>query len=116
MPFESIAADYFDFAGRHYLVIVDRLSGWIEVMKAPVGSVQAGAKGLCEWLRQYMARFGVPVILSSDGGPEFVAKETQDFFKRWGIRHRLSSAYYAQSNGRAEVSVKAMKRLIHVQL
>ena len=113
MPFESIAADYFDFAGRHYLVIVDRLSGWIEVMKAPVGTVQSGAKGLCEWLRQYMARFGVPVVISSDGGPEFVAKETQNFMKRWGIKHRLSSAYLAQSNGRAEASVKAMKRLIH---
>ena len=31
MPFESIAADYFDFGGRHYLGIVDRLSNWIEV-------------------------------------------------------------------------------------
>ena len=113
MPFESIATDYFAFEGRHYLVIVDRLSGWIEVMRAPVGSVQSGSKGLCEWFRQYMARFGVPVTVSSDGGPEYVAKETQDFFKRWGIKHRLSSAYFAQSNGRAEVSVKAMKRLIH---
>ena len=72
MPFESIATDYFDFEGRHYLVIVDRLSGWIEVMRAPVGSVQSGAKGLCEWFRQYMARFGVPVVVSSDGGPEYI--------------------------------------------
>ena len=112
MPFESIAADYFDFAGRHYLVIVDRLSNWIEVLKAPVGSVQSGAKGLCSWLRDYFARFGVPVSISSDNGPEFVAKETQDFLKRWGVKHRLSSAYFAKSNGRAEVTVKVMKRLI----
>ena len=35
MPFESIAVDYFDYTGVHYLVVVDRLSNWIEVMKTP---------------------------------------------------------------------------------
>ena len=64
-------------------------------------------------LRELFACFGVPVRLSSDGMPEFVTKETQEFFKRWGIKHRLSSAYFLRSNGRAEVSVKAAKRILH---
>ena len=55
---------------------------------------------------------GVPLELSSDGGPEFVANETQDFLRRWGVHHRLSSAYHPQSNGRAEIAVKSMKRLL----
>ena len=67
---------------------------------------------MCGWLQDYFARFGVPVSMSSDGAPELVARETQDFFKRWGVKHRLSPAYLAQRNGRAEVTVKAMKRLI----
>ena len=33
-PFESIAADYFDLHGVHYLVTVDRLSGWLDVTRA----------------------------------------------------------------------------------
>ena len=48
----------------------------------------------------------------SDGGLEFVAEETNDFFRRWGVRHKLSSAYFPQSNGRAEVAVKSTKRLL----
>ena len=32
--------------------------------------------------------------------------------KVWGIKHRQSSAYNPQSNGRAEVGVKSMKRLL----
>ena len=32
--------------------------------------------------------------------------------KRWGTKHRLSSAYFPQSNGRAELAVKATKRLL----
>jgi len=38
--------------------------------------------------------------------------ETEDFFTRWGIKHRISSAYFPQSNGRAELAVKATKRLL----
>jgi hypothetical protein len=50
--------------------------------------------------------------MSSDGGPEFKAKLTDDFCKRWGIRHRKSSAYFHSSNGRAELAVKSTKRLL----
>ena len=59
------------------------------------------------------ARFGVLSRLSSDGGPELVAKETQDFFKWRGVIHRLLSVYFPSSNGRAEVSIKAAKRMLH---
>ena len=36
----------------------------------------------------------------------------QEFLKRWGVSHRLSSAYHPRSNGWAEVAVKSMKRLL----
>ena len=110
MPFESIAADYFDFAGSHYLVVVDRLSNWVEVMRTPPASELSGAKGLLRLLRELFARYGVPEKLSSDGAPEFTANETKKFFKNWGVNHRISSAYFAMSNGRAEVAVKAKKK------
>ena len=111
-PFEKVFADYFDFAGHHYLIVGDRLSGWPEVYSTPKGSGQAGSKGLIACLRTFFATFGVPEELSSDGGPEFVANETQTFLARWGVAHRKSSAYHPQSNGRAEVAVKSAKRLL----
>ena len=55
MPFESIAIDYFDYAGTHYLVVVDRLSNWIEVMKTPPASAYSGSKGLIMLLRELFA-------------------------------------------------------------
>lgn len=50
--------------------------------------------------------------LSSDQGRGFIADETQDFFLRWGIKHRDSAAYHPQSNGRAEFAVKSTERLL----
>ena len=111
-PFQMIFADYFQLRGNHYLVIGDRLSGWSEILQMRKNQGSSGAKGLCEALRRIFATFGVPEEISSDGGPEFVAMETMDFLTRWGIRHRLSSAYLPQSNGRAEVAVKVAKRLL----
>ena len=59
-----------------------------------------------------MITFGVPIEISGDGGPEFIAGETDAFFKRWGIRHRLPSVSLPSSNGRAELAVKTAKRLL----
>ncbi len=67
-------------------------------------------------LRQWFGTFGVPRELSSDGGPEFTAGSTSDFLKSWGVAHRISSAYNPSSNGRAEVAVKAVKRLMRDNL
>ena len=111
-PFEAISCDYFDYKGMHYFVAADRLSGWTEQERIHVGTNESGSCGLCNALRRLFARFGVPVEISCDGGPEFVAKESTDFYTRLGVRHRLSSAYFPQSNGRAEVAVKLTKRLL----
>jgi len=77
-----------------------------------VGSETAGSRGLCDALRRVFATFGIPDDLSSDGGPEFIAGETEDLLKRWGVNHTISSAYFPQSNGRAEVAVRITKRLL----
>ncbi|MEL6804796.1 MAG: transposase family protein, partial [Bacteroidota bacterium] len=105
-------ADFFDFAGHHYLVLGDRFSGWSEIYSTPTGTQRSGANGLLRCLRSFFMTFGVPEEISSDGGPEFTAHTTTQFLSRWDVRHRISSAHYAQSNGRAEVAVKAAKRLL----
>ena len=115
-PFEQVFADFFEFAGRHYLVVGDRLSGWTEIYSTPSGSQYSGAKGLVRCLRSFFMTFGVPEEVSSDGGPEFVATTTQEFLSTWHVRHRISSAYCPWSNGRAEVAVKAAKRLLRTNV
>ena len=112
-PLEAVFADFFDYDGRHYLVVGDRLSGWVEVLSSTAGTNLGGSSGLVRHLRSFFATFGVPEELSSDGRPEFIIGETENFLRLWGVRHRLSSAgLFPQSNGRAEVAVKTAKRLL----
>ena len=111
-PFECIVADYFESHGHNYLVVADRLSGWVEIFESRSGSSTSSAKVLIAHLRSFFRVFGVPEELASDGGPQFKAAVTEEFLAKWNIHHRLSSAYFPQSNGRAEVAVKTAKRLL----
>ena len=47
-----------------------------------------------------------------DGGLSFQTHEYNIFLRSWNIDRRLSSAYYPQSNGRAEAAVKSAKRIL----
>ena len=84
MPFEAIAADYFELGGHYYLLTVDRFSNWPEVKQVKKSNNNVGAQGLIKALKALFAGFGVPSELSSDGGPEFKAHELDDFLSRWG--------------------------------
>ena len=54
--------------------------------------------------------------VSSDGGPKLTSSATKEFLKTWNFTHRISSAYYPISNGRAKVAVKQAKRLLRSNL
>ncbi|XP_068198886.1 uncharacterized protein [Antennarius striatus] len=111
-PFEAVFAYFFDYGGRHYLVVGDCLSGWVEVLCSTAGTDMGGSAGLVHHLRSFFGSFGIPEELSSDGGPEFMAGQTQDFLRLWNVEYRVSSVAFPQSNGRAEVAVKTAKRLL----
>lgn len=111
-PFEAIYADYGQLEGHHYLIIFDHFSNWPEIVQISPSARNQGSAGLIRALQRLFATFGVPNKLSSDGGPEFKSSETMEFLRRWGVQHRMSSANHPRSNGRAEVAVKSMKRLL----
>ena len=82
----------------------------------PTGTSCSGASGLIACLRKLFQTFGVPEELSSDGGLEFTADSTQKFLRTWNVVHRVSSAYHPKSNGKAEVAVKSVKRLMRANV
>jgi|GEM_PF-5207254 len=108
LPFQQTVTDLFEKSGHHYLVYADRYFGWVEI--AHITTTDAKRVTNCLW--RWFCTYGVPEELSSDGDPPFNSDDYERFTDNWGVRRRLSSAYFPQSNGRAEAAVKTAKRFM----
>ena len=106
-PMEQVRVDLFEALGLHWLVMVDRFSGFPFLHRLRSLDSSAVTVQLDKWFLV----FGTPELLRSDGGPQFRTAFGQ-FCLSKGIEWELSSPYNSQSNGLAKSAVKAMKRLV----
>ena len=109
-PFEMTVADYFNLKGIIYLVYADRYTGLVTIAKCPTH--KNDGNHLKMELRTLFSIYGAPSEMASDGGQPFASYNVQQFLNDWDVKWRKSSAYYPQSNGRAELAVKTAKRIL----
>ena len=89
-----------DRKGRQYLLTaVDHLTGWAEAI--PIASKKAQTVQEA-FMDNIVARYGIPTILISDRGGEFVNASFEKWLKDFGVEHHLTSPYHPQSNGMTE--------------
>jgi hypothetical protein len=95
--------------GQYLLIGVDAYSNWIEAVslgeKCTSTVVVAG-------LEEWFSRLGLPKVLVSDNGSQFVSVEIEAWLARNGITHLRSPRYHPQSNGPAERAVRRVKELL----
>ncbi|XP_031348378.1 uncharacterized protein K02A2.6-like [Photinus pyralis] len=60
--------------------------------------------------REIFSRFGIPRVLVSDNGRNFVSYAFESFLKQNGIKHSLSAPYHPATNGLAERYVQTLKQ------
>jgi hypothetical protein len=106
-PWQRIHIDYLELAGQHFLLVVDSYSKWLEVFV--MDSTTASATIIA--LRSLFSRFGLPVEVVSDNGPQFIAQEFKDFLARNAVKHTLCPPYHPSSNGLAERHVQTFKHM-----
>ena len=88
--------------GVDFLVIVVVHSKWPEIL--PMKSTTANAT--VSAVRDVFARFGLPVNVVTDNGPQFTSAEFTEFLKRNGVKHIRVAPYHPASNGAAERMVE----------
>ncbi|XP_065219763.1 uncharacterized protein K02A2.6-like [Planococcus citri] len=108
-PWRRIHVDIGQLKNDYFLIIVDAYSKWIEVyvLRNTDSDIIIKCFGDC------FARFGVPEVLVSDNGPQFVSADTELYLKTNGILHLTSPAYFPASNGLAERAVQTVKKGLH---
>ena len=95
--------------GIDHLVVGDFYSKMIFVRCLPSG--QSNANKVISLLKMF-SEHGIPEVLCSDNGLQYVSVQFADFCTAWGISHETSSLHYPQSNGFAEACVKSAKHAL----
>ena len=68
---------------------------------------------MIKFLKQCIfSRFGVPRALISDGGSHFCNKMLESVLIKYGVHHKITTAYHPQGNGLAEVSNREIKSIL----
>ena len=92
---------------RHYLVLVDYYSKYIEVTKLN----DLTSQDTIEALKEHFSRHGIPAKLVTDCGVQYTSKEFETFARSYNFEHVLVSPKHPRANGEAEAAVKTVKSL-----
>ncbi len=96
------------FTKRFAITVIDYHSRWPEVHFCSNVTSQVVIK----FLTELFARWGIPEVLVSDNGVQFVSGEFESFLRSCDIKHIKSSLYYPQSNGLVERFNSSVKQAV----
>nr|GFA53346.1 hypothetical protein [Tanacetum cinerariifolium] len=116
---DSSASWFTDFANYHacnfivkgnkyILVAIDYLSKWVEAKALPTND----ARVVCNFLKSLFARFGSPRAIISDRGTHIYNDQFAKVMLKYGVTHRLPTAYHPQTSRKVEVSKRGLKRIL----
>nr|GEY38005.1 reverse transcriptase domain-containing protein [Tanacetum cinerariifolium] len=93
---------------KYILVAVDYLSKWVEAKALPTNN----ARVVCKFLKSLFARFGTPRAIISDRDMHFSNDQFAKVMLKYGVTHRLATAYHPQTSRQVEVSNCGLKRIL----
>ncbi|GJS14393.1 reverse transcriptase domain-containing protein [Tanacetum coccineum] len=93
---------------KYILVAVDYFSKWVEEKALPTNDARVVVKNL----KSLFARFGTPRAIISDRGTHFCNDQLAKVMLKYGVTHRLSTAYHPQTSGQVEVLNRGLKRIL----
>ena len=108
LPFQKVGTDLFEWSNKTYLLVDDYFSRFIEIAKLPTMT----AAEVINHTKSIFARHGIPEVVISNNGPQYVSAAYAQFAHDYGFSHFTSSPLYPQGNGEAERAVKTIKELL----
>ena len=85
------------------------MSKWVEAIPTRTNDHKVVLKFIKEHI---FSRFGVPLAIISDGGHHFCHRSFENLLKKYGVTHKVSTAYQPQTNGQAELGNREIKHIL----
>ena len=98
------------YCGYLYILLaVDYVSKWVEDIPIRTNDHKVVLKFLKEHIFSY---FGMPRAIISDGRLHFCNRLFENLVKKYGVTHKVSTAYNPQTNSQAELANKEIKHIL----
>ncbi|XP_057491373.1 uncharacterized protein LOC130777106 [Actinidia eriantha] len=97
------------FGYLYILLAVDYVSKWVEAIPTRTDDHKVVLKFLKE---NIFSRFGMPRAMISDQGTHFCNKPFESLMAKYGVTHKVSTAYHPQTNGQAELANREIKSIL----
>ncbi|KAB0792847.1 hypothetical protein PPYR_14806, partial [Photinus pyralis] len=108
-PWKKLGIDLYELYSETYLIVVDYYSKYPEICSL---NHDLTAKNVINKLKSIFARHGIPYLVVSDSGSQFISKEFQTFANEWNFKSIIASPHHQQSNGLAERTIQSLKKMI----
>jgi len=108
VPTQRFSHIHVDFVGpltvskegfRYLFTIIDRSSRWLEAIPLTSMETDTCVEAL---ISSWIARFGIPAIITSDQGSQFTSMIWAATCQQLGVKHITTTAYHSQSNSMVE--------------
>ncbi|CAN6562554.1 unnamed protein product [Malus baccata var. baccata] len=94
-------------------VVADHLSRLVrEEESLPISETFPDEQLLSIEISSRLSRFGMPRVFISDGGSHFCNRTIEALFKKYNVKHKVSTPYHPQTSGQAEVSNREIKQIL----
>nr|GEX08526.1 reverse transcriptase domain-containing protein [Tanacetum cinerariifolium] len=92
---------------KYILVVVDYLLKWFEAKALPTND----ARVVVKFLKSLFSQFRTLKAIIRDRGTHFCNDQFSKVMLKYGVTHRLSTAYHPQTSGQVEVTNRGLKRI-----
>ena len=93
---------------NRFILAVDVLSGYTMAFPVTMSGL-TGAKAAKKIFTEWVKLFGIPSLVTTDNGPQFVGTLWKNIWSLLGVRRAYAHAYHHQANGKAERTGKEFK-------
>ena len=97
------------FGYQYIIVVVDYVSKWVEAVACRSNDNRTVIKFLKE---NVLSQFGTPHAIISDQDTHFCNRSFEALMKKYGVVHKISSAYHPQTSGQGELANKEIKQIL----
>ncbi|CAN6576747.1 unnamed protein product [Malus baccata var. baccata] len=93
----------------YILLAVDYVSKWVEAKATHTNN----SRVVADFIKaNIFSRFGMPKVFISDEGSHFCNRTIEALFKKYNVKHRVSTPYHPQTSGQVEVSNREIKQIL----